>query len=85
MVVGEKCQFGREAKTIVIDIDETEHSKCSADIDRLIISDLNEFLKLINEKQLKNTDIKWTDKCMHWKNIFPRTEERHFSRENRFI
>ena len=81
MVVGEKCQFGREAKTIVIDIDETEHSKCSADIDRLIISDLNEFLKLINEKQLKNTDIKWTDKCMHWKNIFPRTEERHFSKE----
>tara|TARA_B100000427_G_scaffold327155_1_gene337286 strand:+ start:9986 stop:11767 length:1782 start_codon:yes stop_codon:yes gene_type:complete len=81
MVVGEKCQFGREAKIVVIDIDEVEHSKCSADIDELIISDLKYFLNLINDEKLKVTDKKWVEKCMHWKKIFPRTEERHKSKE----
>ncbi len=81
MVVGEKCQFAREAKVIVVDIDEVEHSKCSVDIDRLILSDIKEFFKLLQKEKIKPANRDWVKKCLHWKDIFPKTEERHKSVE----
>jgi acetolactate synthase I/II/III large subunit len=77
MVVGEKCQFAREATIVVIDIDRVEHSKGIANIDHLIISDIKYTLNSLELKGIKKTNPKWIDKCKHWKIIFPKCEEQH--------
>ncbi len=81
MTVGESCQFARDAKKVVIDIDSIEHSKNSIIIDKLIISDLKLFLKeLLNKKIIAEKKI-WIDKCKHWKKIFPKCEDNHKKQE----
>jgi acetolactate synthase I/II/III large subunit len=77
MVVGEKCQFAREAKVVVVDIDKVEHSKDSVGIDRLIISDIKNFLNTLENKNLKEVNSEWVNKCKHWKKIFPKCEDQH--------
>lgn len=77
MTVGEKCQFARDAKIIVIDIDKIEHSKNAVDIDRLIISDLKHFFtQFTYEKNAPSYDT-WIEKVQHWKKIFPKCETNH--------
>eukprot|EP01029_Cantina_marsupialis_P000869 TRINITY_DN106657_c0_g2_i2.p1 TRINITY_DN106657_c0_g2~~TRINITY_DN106657_c0_g2_i2.p1 ORF type:complete len:593 (+),score=107.09 TRINITY_DN106657_c0_g2_i2:670-2448(+) len=75
MLVGEKCQFARDAKVIVVDIDEVEHSKGSVNIDKLIVSDVKIVLEQLITKNIKRTDSNWVDKCKHWKKVFPICEE----------
>ena len=79
MIVGEKCQFGRDARVIVVDIDEVEHTKCSVDIDKLILSDIKLFLNALAVQPIQQVHNEWVKKCKHWKKIFPKTEERHKS------
>lgn len=81
MTVGESCQFARDAKKIVIDIDPIEHSKNSVIMDKLIVCDAKLFLKeLLNQKiYIKNDS--WIVKCKHWKNIFPKCEDVHKKQE----
>lgn len=67
--------FAREAKIIVIDIDELEHKKPGVKIDKLIVSDAKAFLEKINsaiEKKCGDFVVNqaWIDKCSHWKEIF---------------
>lgn len=81
MVVGEKCQFAREAKVIVVDIDEVEHSKGSANIDRVIVSDIKKLLTFLNVADLNKTEKQWVDKCLHWKATFPKCEDNHKATE----
>jgi acetolactate synthase-1/2/3 large subunit len=67
----ERDQFAREAKTIVVDIDEVEHSKKGVHIDAFIHGDAKEFIdKLLEQKIDKNFD-EWIAKCRHWKEVFP--------------
>jgi acetolactate synthase-1/2/3 large subunit len=75
MVVGEKCQFAREAKVIVVDIDEVEHSKEAVDIDKLVIADVKKVLVSLLDTKIKKTETPWLEKCKHWKKIFPKCEE----------
>ena len=76
MTTGESCKFAREAKVIVVDIDRVEHSKNNVKIDRLIIADVKEFLTSLIKEDLKEIDDEWRTKCMHWKSIFPKCEEK---------
>lgn len=66
--------FGRNAKKIVVDIDEEELNKPSVDIYLKINSDikifLNELLKQIKPIKLPNFK-KWIDKCNEWKIKYP--------------
>ncbi len=66
--------FAREAKKIVIDIDETEHKKNVVTIDKFILSDVRIFLKDLIYA-LKDTAIapftNWLEKTQHWKQSFP--------------
>jgi acetolactate synthase-1/2/3 large subunit len=61
--------FAREAKKIVIDIDENEHKKNTINIDYLIKADVKDFLKNCNIKY--KTDQSWIDKCISWRNKWP--------------
>lgn len=68
-------KFAREAKIIVIDIDEKEHTKETVKIDKFIHLDLKSFF---NEKSLLNLQScskDWLDKCLHWKRVFPKCED----------
>jgi acetolactate synthase-1/2/3 large subunit len=77
MTTGESCKFVRDAKVIVVDIDRVEHSKDNVKIDRLVISDVKLFLTSLTAEGIKKTDRKWQNKCLHWKGIFPKCEEKH--------
>lgn len=65
-------KFARNAKIIVIDIDEVEHSKKTVHIDYFVKSDVKLFLKALNKKLERNKSfVKWLDKCSHWKEALP--------------
>lgn len=70
-------KFARAAKVIVVDIDKIEHSKNTVKIDRIIISDVKAFLNKIMEENIKPVSNEWIEKCLHWKTIFPKCEERY--------
>ena len=46
--VGISEQFAREARIVVVDIDENEHTKKGVKLDRIIISDAKKFLTKLN-------------------------------------
>ncbi len=69
-VGGNPADYAREAKVIVIDIDEVEHSKPGVTIDRFIHADAKAFLEALNSMELKKTDAWWIEKCQHWKKLF---------------
>ena len=66
--------FARNAKIIVVDIDEKEHEKKGVKIDKLIIADAKDFLqglnKVISDKGVKRVNQNWIEKCDHWKVLF---------------
>ena len=71
---GNADTFAREAKIIVVDIDEGEHQKKGVKIDRLVVADAKQFLLQLNSS-LAETDVSldindWVDTCNHWKDIF---------------
>ncbi|WP_207641600.1 thiamine pyrophosphate-binding protein [Syntrophomonas palmitatica] len=74
-------KFARAAQIIVIDIDRIEHSKNTVRIDRLVVSDLKEFIEQLNNEDLKCADKEWIKKCIHWKTIFPKCEEKYRASE----
>lgn len=67
---GNRTEFARAAKKIVIDIDKVEHSKKGICIDRFIFADVNLVLKKLLEVDYKKDFSKWVEKCNHWRDIF---------------
>lgn len=72
--VGKYDQFAREAKLVVVDIDEYEHTKKGVAIDKIIYCDIKRFLQQLLNRKIAKCDEKWIDKCIAWKE--------HFSVEN---
>jgi acetolactate synthase I/II/III large subunit len=72
-------KFAREAKVIVVDIDPVEHSKKSVKIDHLIEADVKQVLKSLLNENLNKTYVPWSEKCQHWKELFPICEETYKS------
>ena len=74
-------KFARAAKVVVVDIDRLEHSKNIINIDHLIIADVKIFLTSLMDEDVKEADEEWQNKCLHWKQIFPKCEEEHETSE----
>lgn len=66
----EREKFARAAELIVVDIDEVEHAKKGAKIDRFIHGDAKDFLERLSKEACKPASQAWRDKCRHWKEIF---------------
>ena len=66
----EREKFAREAKIIVVDIDQVEHSKKGARIDRFVHGDARDFLERLAGAELKPVSQFWRETCRHWKEIF---------------
>lgn len=73
----EYCKFAREAKIVVVDIDPVEHSKNTVRIDHLILADVKNFLTALTAVGVKEATGKWIDKCLHWKHVFPKCEDKY--------
>ena len=64
----EYSNFARDAKIIVIDIDENEHKKKGVKIDYIINSDIKYFLNCFKSYGfIKKFSNEWVDKCKSWK------------------
>ena len=74
-------KFARAAKVVVVDIDSVEHSKNIINIDRLIVADVKKFFEYLMSEDIKDTSVEWQNKCLHWKQIFPKCEENHKTSE----
>ncbi len=73
--------FMRDAKVIVVDIDQKEHQKNTVRIDKFVNAHLKNFFEKINQKVI-NLDTKdWIKKCNHWKNKWPVALERYENEE----
>jgi acetolactate synthase-1/2/3 large subunit len=66
------CKFAREARVIVVDIDEVEHRKNDLRIDNLVLQPLEEFFARVGDDRLTGDTSEWVAKCMHWKARFSR-------------
>ena len=73
--------FMRDAKVVVIDIDEKEHQKNTVKIDKFINANLKNFFKKINEKGVNLDTKSWISKCNYWKNKWPVVLEKYESEE----
>lgn len=63
-------KFAREARIVVVDIDEVEHSKNTVAIDHFIKADVKLFLTYLKDKvNVKHSE--WLKKCVHWKQTLP--------------
>ena len=66
--------FAREAKKIVIDIDQTSHQKKTIQIDQFILSDAKKFFEKIldfTKNENLNDFSKWVEQCNDWKKKYP--------------
>jgi acetolactate synthase-1/2/3 large subunit len=73
-----KDKFVRDGKIVAVDINPDEFRKGTANIDKMIVSDIKDTLsKLLATGTIKQTNSDWVEKCKHWKEIFPRCEEKH--------
>ena len=70
-------KFARCAKVIAIDIDENEYKKANLAVDKLILSDAKDFLNKLSNKDVNTSWNAWVDKCLHYKNIFPKCEDKY--------
>lgn len=61
--------FAREAKVIIVDIDEIEHKKPLVKYDKLIIADAKEFLQHLTKMELPRYE-QWLRKANQWKKDF---------------
>ncbi len=78
MITGQDFdKFARDAKTIVVDINEIEHSKKTIKMDRLILADAKDLLNKLLTKKIKQTRDIWVEKCLHWKNHLAITKEEY--------
>ncbi|MBP3805799.1 MAG: thiamine pyrophosphate-binding protein [Oribacterium sp.] len=69
-LTGVKDNFARDAKIVVVDIDENEHRKIGVHIEHVIISDAVHFLRQLLQENLVVHNKSWIDKCVHWKSVF---------------
>lgn len=63
-------KFAREAKIVVVDIDEVEHQKQTVRIDEFVKADAKAFFEAMASVKRLNID-DWRKHCAHWKDIFP--------------
>jgi len=69
------CKFSRAATTVVVDIDEIEHSKSGIKIDHFLNLDLKIFLTEALKRDGPCVPGTWLEQCVHWKRLFATPEE----------
>ncbi|MGN6711793.1 thiamine pyrophosphate-binding protein [Anaerocolumna jejuensis] len=66
----EPNKFARNAEIVVVDIDQKEHTKQGAIINKTICADAADFLRQLCALNINLNCEDWLEKCLHWKDIF---------------
>lgn len=74
-------QFAREARIVVVDIDEYEHTKKGIHIDKLIHTDIKIFLDKLLKEEIRQPETDWIKKCLYWKDVFSIKKEKFVEEE----
>jgi acetolactate synthase-1/2/3 large subunit len=73
IVTGDLCsKFGRDAKIVMIDIDESEAGKDTIKIDYFVHADLSDFLDNLNALNFTPDLEEWISQCQYWKHKLPK-------------
>jgi acetolactate synthase-1/2/3 large subunit len=82
----EYALFGREAKIVVIDIDQKEHQKNTVMIHKLVNCDLKTFFYEMEKHPLNLNTNSWVERCNQWKEKWPVCvkEYEHNSKINKY-
>lgn len=67
-------KFARNAKILIVDVDEVEHTKPTIQIDKFIKCDALRFINKLSIEAIKAQvckESKWPDRCRAWKVDFP--------------
>lgn len=79
--------WAREAKLIMVDIDDNEMKKHTIKVDKAIWADAKDFLCAINKyvdgKVFQNEV--WLNACQNWKKKYPVTLERHWNNGGEYV
>ena len=70
-------KFVRGGKIIAVDINPSEFTKNTANIEKIVVADIRDILVKLLSSSIRQTDYQWVDKCKHWKKVFPRYEEKY--------
>lgn len=74
MTVGnEPAKFARAAKIFAVDIDDAEFQKNTVRLHQKIVCGFADFFTLLKTDFVTPSD--WSEKCAHWKEIFPKCED----------
>ena len=78
-------KFAKNAKKIMIDIDENEILNSKIDLELTICCDAKKFIKKLYEKSdnIKIDTNKWIEKCNYWKNRYSIEKEFDFSKNKK--
>lgn len=68
-------KFARAAKLYVVDVDANEHAKDTVKIDKFVQADAKDALIKLLKANINKVKQEWVDKCLHWKEIFPKCED----------
>lgn len=80
MTVGSDItKFARDAKIIVVDIDENEPQKYPNKFSKIIQSDAKLFLEELNQYNFSLSIDDWQKICLHWKSRFPKCDDKYKS------
>lgn len=75
--------FAREAKKIIVDIDEAELKKFKFRVDKAIKSDIGSFICALNSVSSSLSSKKsWIAQCRNWNKYYGRVPEEHFNKED---
>lgn len=80
--------WAREAKVIMVDIDENEMKKPTIHVDLPIHADAKDFMKELlssiqEDKLFENEE--WISICNNWKNKYPVVSEKHYNSSNKNV
>ncbi len=80
MTTGDQPEkFARDARVVVVNTDEDEKRACPVQVDRWFPYDLKEVLEALIVATSERSHDNWLNKCLHWKEVFPRCEDKYGS------
>jgi len=77
-----QSQWAREAKKIIIDIDQVELSKFNFKVDMPICASALDFICALSKLQAIDIHREWLKKCSHWNKIYARVLPEHYQKKN---
>jgi len=79
----DQSTFAREAKKIIVDVDENELSKFSFKVDATVLTDVKSFIKILHGASIRPPNCEeWRNTCRALNKKYPVILQEHYSRDD---